>query len=125
MEKLHEYQGWGGRIHEWRDSIREKFSNWRDEHPGTVIEMVKKATADAVRSDQDQNDYSHIYRFVIVVPVLALSLVRARVLSMSIVSHITGFVSKTRHGTLHVHYVNVGSFIQIRSQLEIRHCRCK
>lgn len=64
MEKLHEYQGWTGRFHEWRDGIREKYTNWRNENPGNVIELIKKATADAVRSDDDQNDYSHIYRFV-------------------------------------------------------------
>lgn len=64
MEKLHEYQGWQGRFNEWRDGLREKFSTWRDEHPGTMIELVKKKAADAVRSDSDPQDYSHIYRFL-------------------------------------------------------------
>lgn len=64
MEKLHEYQGWQGRFHEWRDGLREKFSSWREENPGTMIELVKKKAADAVRSDTDPQDYSHIYRFL-------------------------------------------------------------
>lgn len=64
MEKLHEYQGLAGRVHEWRDTIRERYTNWRQEHPETIIELIKKGgQSDGSRSNAD--DYSHIYRFLI------------------------------------------------------------
>lgn len=58
MEKLHSYQGWGGRMHEWRDQIRERYANWREQHPETVIELIKKGARPSPSSDA----YSHIYR---------------------------------------------------------------
>lgn len=58
MEKLHSYQGWGGRVHEWRDQIRERYANWREEHPETVIELIKKGA----RPSRSSDEYSHIYR---------------------------------------------------------------
>lgn len=73
MEKLHEYQGWQGRIHEWRDGIRERISNWREQNPGSIVDSVKTSIADAIRSDRDPNDYSHIYRFVIQIPIFPTS----------------------------------------------------
>lgn len=63
MEKLHEYQGWGGRFHEWRDDIRDRYTNWREGNPGTVIELVKKAAVDAIQPNVDDEDFSHINRF--------------------------------------------------------------
>lgn len=64
MEKLHEYQGWQGRLHQWRDGVREKISQWREQHPDSMVQSIKTIIADKVRSDADPNDYSHIYRFV-------------------------------------------------------------
>lgn len=58
MEKLHSYQGWGGRMHEWRDQIRERYANWREQHPEPVIELIKKG----VRPSPSNDEYSHIYR---------------------------------------------------------------
>lgn len=63
MEKLRSYQGWIGQFHEWRESIRERFSNWRQENPGTVIESLKKQVLSKSTTD-DSTDYSHIYRKV-------------------------------------------------------------
>lgn len=68
MEKLHSYQGWGGRLHEWRDDIKVRYANWREEHPETLIELVKKtAREQVVASANDPNDYSHIYRYLILI----------------------------------------------------------
>lgn len=61
MEKLHSYQGWGGRVHEWRDQIRERYANWREQHPETVIELIKKGA----RPSQSGDEYSHIYRSIL------------------------------------------------------------
>lgn len=66
VDKLHAYQGWGGRLHEWRDNIRQRFGSWRETHADTsVIELVKRNVRDqtaANASSNDSNDYSHIYR---------------------------------------------------------------
>lgn len=63
MEKLHSYQGWIGRFHEWRQSFGERFTNWRQENPETVIELLKKRVI-SKSADQDDSDYSHIYRSI-------------------------------------------------------------
>ncbi|XP_031631214.1 proton-associated sugar transporter A [Contarinia nasturtii] len=62
MEKLHSYQGWIGRFHEWRESFRERFSNWRQENPETIIELVKKKVYDESSTSHGHADYSHLYR---------------------------------------------------------------
>lgn len=68
MEKLHSYQGWSGRFNEWRDDVRCRYANWREEHPETLIELVKRVvreqaearTNEAIKPGEE--DYSHIYR---------------------------------------------------------------
>lgn len=66
MEKLQEYQGWGGRYHEWRDNVRLRYSNWREEHPETVIELVKRNLREQASGTPGApggaDDYGHIYR---------------------------------------------------------------
>lgn len=62
MEKLHSYQGWMGRFHEWRQAIGERFTNWRQENPETVLELIKKQVQAKSADSQDNSDYSHIYR---------------------------------------------------------------
>lgn len=64
MDKLHSYQGWIGRFHEWRESVRERFTNWRQENPETVIELLKKKVYDE-SANCSSSDYSHIYRSLI------------------------------------------------------------
>ncbi|XP_055324512.1 proton-associated sugar transporter A [Sitodiplosis mosellana] len=61
MDKLHSYQGWIGRFHEWRESFRDRFSNWRQENPETVIELLKKKVYNESSSCADA-DYSHRHR---------------------------------------------------------------
>lgn len=63
MEKLHEYQGWSGRLHEWRDGIRERISSFREQHPENLVEMAKTAASDQMKGNTAVgDDYSHIYR---------------------------------------------------------------
>lgn len=45
-------------MHEWRDQIRERYANWREQHPETIIELVKKGA----RPSKSNSEYSHIYR---------------------------------------------------------------
>lgn len=67
MEKLHEYQGVSGRLHEWRDNFRAKIATWRENHEGeNLVDLTKSyATKAASGSGQgNKGDYSHIYRSV-------------------------------------------------------------
>lgn len=63
MEKLRSYQGWIGQFHEWRESFRERLTNWRQENPETVIELLKKQVR-SKSATHDSSDFSHIYRKV-------------------------------------------------------------
>lgn len=56
MDKLHSYQGFSGRLHEWRDDLKAKFSNWRDDREGDNL------TKQGGKGGADEADYSHIYR---------------------------------------------------------------
>lgn len=62
MEKLHSYQGWTGRLHEWRDSLRERYANYKDT---PISESIMELARNMVKTDNSQDDYSHICRFVI------------------------------------------------------------
>ena len=63
MEKLHEYQGCTGRLHQWRDSLKEWFSNFREQNPSNIIDLAKTTAADQLKGNTSANqDYSHIYR---------------------------------------------------------------
>lgn len=66
MEKLHDYQGWGGRFHEFRDNTKARFENWREEHPESMLELFKNTIHKHTSQNADSNaldvDYSHVYR---------------------------------------------------------------
>ncbi|XP_059219473.1 proton-associated sugar transporter A [Stomoxys calcitrans] len=63
MEKLHEYQGFTGRFHQWRDNVREKISNFREQNPSNIVELAKTTANDQLKGNANANqDYSHIYR---------------------------------------------------------------
>jgi solute carrier family 45, member 1/2/4 len=66
MEKLHSYQGFSGRFHEWRDDLKAKFANWREDHEGESLVDLAKNTARKSNETggADKEDYSHIYRSV-------------------------------------------------------------
>lgn len=63
MEKLHLYQGWIGRFHEWRDSVRTKYSFWRENHPESLMDFIKNSMHRKQENcNEIETDYSHIYR---------------------------------------------------------------
>lgn len=68
MEKLHEYQGVSGRLHEIRDDLRSKLSSWRETHDGdNIVDLTKnyaRKISTGRRESGKDNDFSHIYRLV-------------------------------------------------------------
>ncbi|XP_062552076.1 proton-associated sugar transporter A [Armigeres subalbatus] len=72
MDKLHDYQGWTGRFHEFKDGLRAKRDAWREQGSGGFTQYLR----DSIRqSNQRQDnidtntswgetgvDFSHIYR---------------------------------------------------------------
>lgn len=67
VEKLYEYQGFLGRLHGLRDSYREKWISWKEEHPGGLIQAIRSYFYNLLSSKSDIpnseiEDYSHIYR---------------------------------------------------------------
>lgn len=64
-EKLHDYQGFAGRLHQWRDNIKEHISNYRDQNPSNIVELAKSTAVDQLKGNASADqDYSHIYRFI-------------------------------------------------------------
>ncbi|KAH8283712.1 hypothetical protein KR044_002847 [Drosophila immigrans] len=60
MEKLHEYQGMTGRLHQWRDNMKESYCK---ENSSSILEKVKNSFGDQLKGNASANvDYSHIYR---------------------------------------------------------------
>ncbi|XP_064212375.1 proton-associated sugar transporter A isoform X3 [Tribolium castaneum] len=55
-EKLHEYEGFVGRLHTLRDHVKDRWNTWKDENPG-VFQRHEKTPPGVV-----YEDYSHIYR---------------------------------------------------------------
>ncbi|CAG9818040.1 unnamed protein product [Phaedon cochleariae] len=60
-EKLYEYQGCIGRLHQVRDDVREKYHSWKESHPGGFSGWLKEHIFERKQSDRNQ-DFSHIYR---------------------------------------------------------------
>lgn len=62
-EKLHDYQGIAGRLHQWRDNIKEHISNFREQNPSNIVELAKTTAVDQLKGNASADqDYSHIYR---------------------------------------------------------------
>lgn len=66
-EKLHEYQGFVGRLHGLRDNLKEKLNAWKESHPEGLLKSWKdKFGAPEGPSDVEGGavceDFSHIYR---------------------------------------------------------------
>ncbi|XP_055615675.1 proton-associated sugar transporter A [Toxorhynchites rutilus septentrionalis] len=72
MDKLHDYQGCTGRLHEFKEELRAKRAAWREARPGGFAQYIK----DSIRPTNEQQDhaetgapwseenvdFSHIYR---------------------------------------------------------------
>lgn len=63
MEKLHEYQGLTGRLHQWRDNVKEKYTSINNQGFTNIFEKAKTTASDQLKGNASANvDYSHIYR---------------------------------------------------------------
>lgn len=66
-EKLYEYEGCIGRLHAFRDNLKERINTWKESHPDGVLKGVKDTILSRNGQKNDPNsvvyeDYSHIYR---------------------------------------------------------------
>ncbi|ERL87048.1 proton-associated sugar transporter A isoform X1 [Dendroctonus ponderosae] len=64
-EKLHQYQGCLGRLHDHRDRVREKYLSWKADNPDGVLQWFKRKFTGAHSDVEEQKlhpDYSHIFR---------------------------------------------------------------
>uniref|UniRef100_A0A8D9E3H4 Membrane-associated transporter protein n=1 Tax=Cacopsylla melanoneura TaxID=428564 RepID=A0A8D9E3H4_9HEMI len=60
-EKLHEYQGWAGRLHDVKDRIKTKWETYQESRtPGRSWDSIIGSCLGG--SDDQKPDYSHIYR---------------------------------------------------------------
>ncbi|KAI8424149.1 hypothetical protein MSG28_002743 [Choristoneura fumiferana] len=67
-DKLHEYQGFTGRLHGARDRCKERWSQWKEQHPRGVKETFKDSLFGIPNSDDppervwQESEYSDIFR---------------------------------------------------------------
>ncbi|XP_026322012.1 proton-associated sugar transporter A [Hyposmocoma kahamanoa] len=66
-DKLHQYQGFTGRIHCARDKYQERWAQWKEQHPRGFKDMVKESLFGIPNSEEPQrvwqdSEYSDIYR---------------------------------------------------------------
>ncbi|KAE9527697.1 hypothetical protein AGLY_012770 [Aphis glycines] len=71
VEKLHEYQGPIGILHTWRDSLKDKWGEWKEKRPRTLLELLQSFGLAERPENQKENEsppeidmeqYSHIFR---------------------------------------------------------------
>ncbi|XP_047528548.1 proton-associated sugar transporter A [Vanessa atalanta] len=67
-DKLNEYQGVTGRLHSTRDKCKERWAQWKEEHPQGVKEAVREALYAIPSSDEPpervvrEGEYSDLFR---------------------------------------------------------------
>ncbi|CAG4918935.1 unnamed protein product [Colias eurytheme] len=67
-EKLNEYQGVTGRLHGVRDKYKERWAQWKEEHPRGIREMLKEHFFGIPTSDEppdrvyDNSEYCDLFR---------------------------------------------------------------
>ncbi|XP_032688047.1 proton-associated sugar transporter A [Odontomachus brunneus] len=66
VDKLHEYEGFAGRIHGIRDIIKEKWNSWKEWKTGLNLDQgldgLKHQLRGPPKLERTLEDYSHIYR---------------------------------------------------------------
>jgi len=66
VDKLHEYEGLMGRIHDVRDTIKERWSVWKEWKNGLNLNQgldgLKHHLRGPPKLERTLDDYSHIYR---------------------------------------------------------------
>ncbi|KAH8379371.1 hypothetical protein KR009_004449 [Drosophila setifemur] len=64
MEKLHDYQGATGRLHQWRDNLKEMYTNFKEDSSTNFVERSKNAVLSQLKGNESNSkDYSHIFRY--------------------------------------------------------------
>lgn len=67
-DKLHEYQGFTGRLHGARDRCKERWSQWKEQHPRGMKEAFKDSLFGIPNSDDppervwQESEYIDIFR---------------------------------------------------------------
>lgn len=67
-DKLNEYQGVTGRLHSTRDKFKERWAQWKEDHPQGVREAVREALFAIPTSDEPpecvvrEGEYSDLFR---------------------------------------------------------------
>lgn len=59
MEKLNQYEGWLGRLHGYRNFLREK---WQSSDDNIFKKIFKNVIKTSENEPNEATDYSHIYR---------------------------------------------------------------
>lgn len=66
-DKLHEYQGIGGRLHGVRDKFKEKWDSWKEWKEQIPTDQGLEGVVGHLRGPpktaRSIEDYAHIYRF--------------------------------------------------------------
>ncbi|XP_043069981.1 membrane-associated transporter protein [Drosophila bipectinata] len=63
MEKLHEYQGIAGRLHQWRDSFKETYNKFNEDYLNNFTEQIRSTVSSQLKGNAKAgSDFSHIYR---------------------------------------------------------------
>lgn len=61
MEKLHDYQGWTGRYHEVRDTVKSRYTQWvANKREFNFREFIRRLQ----NSTYNSTDFAHLYRYV-------------------------------------------------------------
>lgn len=68
VDKLHEYEGFAGRVHDVRDKFKEKWETWKEWKNGIPMDQGIKGFLNHLRGppklERSLNDYAHIYRYL-------------------------------------------------------------
>lgn len=65
VDKLHEYEGLLGRLHQYRDEIKERWQNRKSEGNFNIFKIIKNVlygTPTSTQQESVQEDFSHVYR---------------------------------------------------------------
>jgi len=63
VDKLHEYEGLAGRIHGIRDTIKERWSVWKEWKNGLSLDRgLDGLKRRPPKLERTLEDYSHVYR---------------------------------------------------------------
>jgi len=62
VDKLHEYEGFTGRIHGIRDAIKERWAVWKEWKNGLNLDQGLSNLRKPPKLERTLEDYSHVYK---------------------------------------------------------------